>query len=220
MSRHQKEWWVAALAGRCIPPGNATRSRRLRNAGRPTHLEKRSAMALFFPRPLSESSLAVTRRDCVAQDCRVNGPLSISASCWRTWKHADHSVRWSKAPAAVTPALSLTADFKWLVDLQTHGSGKPQFFPTTLSQGVLFVSFHFVCFYNLAKWHQTHSTGWLQICACTVLHKCNLFKLALHAQPLDCWVEAQLQAHAEHVVIMKYHTEVKGHARKKIQITF
>lgn len=26
------------------------------------------------------------------------------------------------------------------------------------------------------------------------MHKCNLFKLALHVEPLDCWVEAQLQA--------------------------
>lgn len=45
-----------------------------------THLEKRSAMALCFPRPLRESSFAVTRKDCVAQDRRLNGPLSISAS--------------------------------------------------------------------------------------------------------------------------------------------
>lgn len=45
-----------------------------------THLEKRSARALFLPRPLSDSSLAVTRKDCVAQDCRLNEPLSISDS--------------------------------------------------------------------------------------------------------------------------------------------
>lgn len=46
-----------------------------------THLEKRSAMALCFPRPLSDSSFAVTRKDCVAHDRRLNWPLSISASC-------------------------------------------------------------------------------------------------------------------------------------------
>lgn len=42
-----------------------------------TYLENRSAMALFFPLPLSDSSFAVTRRDCVAQERRLNPPLSI-----------------------------------------------------------------------------------------------------------------------------------------------
>lgn len=51
-----------------------------------THLEKRSAMALFFPLPLSDSSFAVTRKDCVAQDRRLNGPLSISGSYLNTCK--------------------------------------------------------------------------------------------------------------------------------------
>lgn len=49
-----------------------------------THLEKRSAMALFFPLPLSDSSFAVTRKDCVAHDRRLNGPLSISGSYLNT----------------------------------------------------------------------------------------------------------------------------------------
>lgn len=51
-----------------------------------THLEKRSARVLFLPRPLSDSSFAVTRKDCVAHDCRLNGPLSISASYWGIWR--------------------------------------------------------------------------------------------------------------------------------------
>lgn len=36
-------------------------------------------MALCLPRPLSDSSLAVMRNDCVAHERRLNGPLSISA---------------------------------------------------------------------------------------------------------------------------------------------
>lgn len=51
-----------------------------------THLEKRSAMALLFPRPpTNDSSLAVTRKDCVAQDFRLNEAFSISANNLRTW---------------------------------------------------------------------------------------------------------------------------------------
>lgn len=46
-----------------------------------THLEKRSAMALLLPRPLTrDNSFAVTRSDCDAHDIRLNGALSIFAA--------------------------------------------------------------------------------------------------------------------------------------------
>lgn len=104
-----------------------------------------------------------------------------------------NTVRWRKGLAAVQPHWTSRVQLwfqvtNWFMDTwkQNILCGKPQFLSRKL--------FWFGCFYNLAKWHKTHSTGWLQICACIVMHKCNLFKLALHAEPLDCRVEAQLHA--------------------------
>lgn len=157
------------------------------------------------------------RRDCVVHDCRLKGPLSISASC-PSLPETTHTMQYNR-----TGTHRCSRDSRWQIELWTHGSSRSlvgnhnsslEHFACVLS---FFFFFNLVCFYYPAKWHKTHSTGWLQICACTVMHKCNLFKLALHVEPPDCWVQALQTTSCEHVVIMTYHGWDSYMEKKKIK---
>lgn len=94
-------------------------------------------MALFFPRPLRESSFAVTRKECVAQDCRLNGPFSISGSYQSTWNNRQDTVRWREGLATVhlhwTSLVQLGFVDTWKQNILC---GKPQF-----SSGVFLILF-------------------------------------------------------------------------------